>query len=65
MKDGSKQVDESLEVWAVVSEEDEAALKELVGRICVMLDQECVYLERVQSTVEFIPPARSGGHENE
>ena len=65
MKDGSKQVDESLEVWVVVNEEDEAAMKELVGRICVLLDQECVYLERVQSTVEFILPTQSGEHEDE
>ena len=56
MKDGTKQVDITQEVWIVVEEQDEVALKALAGKIAALLGQESIYLERV-GTVEFIPPS--------
>jgi hypothetical protein len=56
MKSGQKKVDRSLEVWVAVEEEDEAALKDMVAGFAALLGQESIYLERVNSTVELIPP---------
>lgn len=56
MKNGAKQVDRSLAVWIVVNEDDISQLTKLVGQIAAKLDQESMYLERVGSTVEFVPP---------
>ena len=61
MRNGSKQVDYSLEVWVAVEEEDVPALKELVAKFAQMLDQESIYLERTGGSVEFIAPAAMGG----
>lgn len=61
MRNGSKQVDQSLEVWVAVEEEDVPALKELVAKVAQMLDQESIYLERTGGSVEFIAPAAVGG----
>ena len=61
MKSGQKQVDWSLEVWVAVEEQDEGALKEMVAVFAELLGQESIYLERVNSTVEFIPPKAAGG----
>ena len=61
MKDGQKKVDQSLEVWVAVAEEDEEALKVMVASFATLLEQESIYLERVNSTVEFIPPNPAGG----
>ncbi len=61
MTDGSKQVDNLVEVWVAVDEVDEPELRELVANICGLLKQETLYCERVMSTVEFIPPNESGG----
>src|ERR1700693_5897988 len=61
MKSGKKQVDRSLEVWVVVEEPDEEALKDIVAGFATLLGQESIYLERVNSTVEFIPPKAAGG----
>ena len=61
MKSGQKQVDWSLEVWVAVEEQDEGALKEMVAGFAELLKQESIYLERVNSTVEFIPPKAAGG----
>lgn len=58
MKDGSKQIDDSLEVWVVVDEEDQSALIELVAKFCELLDQESIYLEKVHSDVEFVTRRR-------
>jgi hypothetical protein len=61
MKSGQKQVDWSLEVWVAVEEQDEDALKDMVAGFAELLGQESIYLERVNSTVEFIPPKAAGG----
>jgi hypothetical protein len=61
MKNGSKQVDHSLEVWVAVEEEDVPALKQLVAKVALMLNQESIYLERTGGSVEFIAPAAVGG----
>jgi hypothetical protein len=53
---GQKQDDGSLEVWVVVDEVDEPARKALVGEFAALLVQESIYFERINSTVEFIPP---------
>jgi hypothetical protein len=63
MKSGQKQVDWSLEVWVAVEEEDEEALKEMVAEFAGLLGQEALYLERVNSSVEFVPPKLSGGQD--
>lgn len=61
MRNGSKQVDDSLEVWVVVDEENVPSLKELVAKVAHMLKQESIYLERTEGSVEFIAPAAVGG----
>jgi hypothetical protein len=61
MKAGLKQVDRSVEVWVVIEEEDEAALKELVAGFAESLEQEAIYFEKIASTVEFIPPRKRRG----
>ena len=61
MRNGSKQVDHSLEVWVAVEEEDVPALKELAAKVAQMLNQESIYLERTGGSVEFIAPAAVGG----
>lgn len=61
MKSGKKQVDRSLQVWVVVEEQDENALKEMVAGFAELLEQESIFLERVNSTVEFVPPTETGG----
>ena len=61
MKSGQKQVDWCLQVWVAVEEQDEQALKEMVAGFAELLGQESIYLERVNSTVEFIPPKAPGG----
>ena len=61
MKDGTKQVDQSLEIWAAVLEEDVPALKRLVATYAGILGQESMYLERTGGTVEFVPPLNEGG----
>jgi hypothetical protein len=61
MKTGQKHVDWSLEVWVAVDEGDEDTLKEMVAGFAELLGQESIYLERVNSTVEFIPPRAAGG----
>ena len=63
IQDGSKQVDDSVQVWVVVDEQDGDALRELVARIGTMLGQESMYLERMTSSVEFIPPTLLGDTE--
>jgi hypothetical protein len=58
MASGRKQIDVTQEDWVVVREKDEAALRKMVAGFAKLLDQESVYFERVESTVEFIlPPA--------
>jgi hypothetical protein len=56
MKDGTKQIDHSLEIWIGIPEEFVADLKQLVGRLGAKLGQETMYFERTGSKIEFIPP---------
>jgi hypothetical protein len=65
MKSGEKQIDHSLQVWVDIEKSDVDALKQLVGEICALLDQETMYLERADGAVEFIPPAQPKGGQNE
>jgi hypothetical protein len=60
MKSGAKQVDRCAEVWIVIDEQDEAALKAMVAGFGKLLGQEAMYLERVSSTIEFVPPLAEG-----
>lgn len=61
MRDGSKQIDETLQMWVVVDEEDESALRELVAGFGELLGQESMYFERTTSTVEFVASTPLGG----
>ncbi len=61
MRNGSKQIDETLQMWVVVDEEDEPALRELVAGFGEILGQESMYLERTTSTVEFVKSTPLGG----
>lgn len=61
MKSGMKQIDITQEVWIAIDEEDEQALKKLVAQFAARLDQESMWLERIHSSVEFIPPSPLGG----
>ena len=60
MKSGDKKVDRSLEVWVVIEETDQDALKTMVAGFATLLGQESMYLERMNSQVEFIPPSTGG-----
>ena len=60
MADGTKQVEQTQEVWAALPEEHIPALKELVGKWCAQLGQECIWFERTGGTVEFIGPTQAG-----
>ena len=57
MQSGHKQIDVTQEVWIVIEEEDESALKQLAGKFATLLDQETIYLERTDGKPEFIPPS--------
>lgn len=61
MKSDEKKVEDSLEVWVAVEEEDVVALESLVAEFAGLLGQETVYLERAGSEVKFIPPSPVGG----
>ena len=56
MKNGTKQIDHSLEIWIGIREEFVPDLKQLVGRLGAKLGQETMYFERTGSKIEFIPP---------
>ena len=56
MRSGKKQVDKCAQYWVVIDKKDEPALKKMVAGFAVLLDQESIYLERVNSDIEFIEP---------
>jgi hypothetical protein len=60
MQGGEKQIDITAEVWIVIDDEDEAALKQLVAKFAAVLGQETMYLERTGGVVDFIPPSTPG-----
>jgi hypothetical protein len=61
MRNGSKQVDQSLEIWVVIEEEFAPSLRGLIEKFVRLLHQETIYLERAGGSVEFVTPARGGG----
>lgn len=61
MRNGSRQIDETLQIWVVVDEQDESALRELVASFGELLGQESMYFERTTSTVEFVTSTPLGG----
>jgi hypothetical protein len=56
MKDGTKQEDESWQVWIGVREEEIPDLEKMVAKFGKELGQEMMYLERTGGTINFIPP---------
>jgi hypothetical protein len=56
MSDGTRQEDESLQVWIGVREEEIPDLQRLVAKFGKLLGQEMMYLERTGGTIDFIPP---------
>jgi hypothetical protein len=56
MKSGSKQVEELLEIWVAVEEQDVPELRRLVAVYGQRLGQESMYFERTKSVVEFVQP---------
>lgn len=61
MRDGSKQVEETLEVWAAIAPADIPKLIALVKGFCSELGQECIWFERTGATVEFLGPDSPDG----
>jgi len=55
MEDGSKQMDQSLEVWVGLPEECVQELERLVGCLGTKLGQETMYFERTGGAIHFIP----------
>ena len=56
MADGTKQVDDLLEMWIGIHEEDVSELRQLVGKLGAQLGQESMYFEQTGSKIHFIPP---------
>ncbi len=56
MKDGTRQEDDSLQIWIGVWEHEVPELKEMVAKFGKTLGQERMYLERTGGTIDFIPP---------
>jgi hypothetical protein len=67
MKDGSQKNDKTTCFWLVVTEDKVQALRAIIADICRLLGQESMYLERVESSVEFVKPSisESGGDPDE
>lgn len=61
MADGTKQVDDSLQIWIGLKEEYVPELERLVGELGAKLGQESMYLERTGGKIDFIPPQQPGG----
>lgn len=64
MADGTKQVEETMEVWAAIDTADVPKLAAIVRRWCVLLKQECIWFERTGATVEFLGPTEAKGDAN-
>ncbi len=61
MEDGSKQVDQLLQLWVGLPDECVPELERLVARLGAILGQESMYMERSGGRIRFIPPAENGG----
>ena len=59
MADGTKQVEETQEIWAALPTQDVPALKNLVAKWCSQLQQECIWFER-SGSVDFVGPEQTG-----
>ena len=56
MSDGTKQEDDSLQIWIGVWDQEVPELEEMVARFGKTLGQETMYLERTGGTIGFIAP---------
>jgi hypothetical protein len=57
MEDGTRQEDESLQIWIGVREEQVSDLEKMVARFAKTLGQEAMYLERTGGAIDFIRPS--------
>ena len=57
MKDGSRANDDSLEIWVVVDPNRIEDVRRRASEICKELLQESIYLEVLESDVEFVEPS--------
>lgn len=55
-KAGEKLEDTLLQVWVVVREDKLDELRDMVRRFAVLLQQESMYFEVIDSRIEFIEP---------
>jgi hypothetical protein len=56
MSDGTKQEDDSLQIWIGVRDQEVPELEEMVARFGKTLGQETMYLKRTGGTIGFIAP---------
>ncbi len=61
MKDGSKQMDRLQEIWMLVDAVREPLVRPMVAKFAAMLEQEVMFLERTDSSVDFVPPDVENG----
>jgi hypothetical protein len=65
MRSGAKQTDKLLKVSVLITSDQAEKLKALVRSFCRRLDQECMWLEKTPSLVEFIERDPPEGSEHE
>jgi hypothetical protein len=56
MADGTKQIDDSLQIWIGLPDDLYPDLERLVGELGTVLGQETMYLEKTGGNIHFIPP---------
>jgi hypothetical protein len=61
MRDGSKQIDKSWQVWVGVDAATEPALRRWLGKIGRELGQEMMFLERSGGSIDLVPPLLPDG----
>ena len=61
METGAKKVERSVKISVVLERSDVPELKRLVQEIALLLGQECIYFERMPSTIEFIRAKQKRG----
>jgi hypothetical protein len=61
MRSGDKQVEDLLEIWVALEENDIPQLRRVIGVYAQRLGQESMYFERTMSVVEFVPPLIAEG----
>ena len=55
MADGTRQMDDSLQLWIGIPDDLYPELEWLVGELGTALGQETMYLEKTGGTIHFIP----------